>query len=172
MTAIANTPFTAAQFNTHVRDNLNETAPAKATTPGRIFVVDGVNSIAERAVGSQTNNSIETTTSTSYTDLATPGPSVTATTGTRALVFINSRMSVNAAGGQAFAAIDVSGATTLGGNDANATRHESSAADDIERQSSTTLLTVNPGSNTFKMVYRVTGNTGTFADRHIVVIPL
>jgi hypothetical protein len=48
MTAVANSTFTAAQFNQYVRDNLNETAPAKATSAGSYFVADGVNSIAER----------------------------------------------------------------------------------------------------------------------------
>ena len=32
MTAVSGSVYTAAQFNTFVRDNLNETAPAKATT--------------------------------------------------------------------------------------------------------------------------------------------
>lgn len=50
MTAVASTAFTAAQFNTHVRDNLNETAPAKATTSGRLIVTAGPNSIAEQTI--------------------------------------------------------------------------------------------------------------------------
>ena len=37
----------AAEFNTHVRDNFNETAPAKATTAGELIVVTGPNAIAE-----------------------------------------------------------------------------------------------------------------------------
>lgn len=48
MTAVANTEFTAVQFNTHIRDNLLETAPAKAVNPGSYFAVSGTNSIAER----------------------------------------------------------------------------------------------------------------------------
>ena len=48
MTAVANSTFTAAQFNQYVRDNLNETAPALATAAGSYFAADGINSIAER----------------------------------------------------------------------------------------------------------------------------
>src|SRR5690606_12967068 len=38
MTAVSGSVFTAAQFNQFVRDNLNETAPARATTAGAHFV--------------------------------------------------------------------------------------------------------------------------------------
>ena len=55
MTAVANTVFTAAQFNQHVRDNLNETAPAKATASGGYFVATGVNAIAQRFADSATD---------------------------------------------------------------------------------------------------------------------
>ena len=35
------------EMNQHVRDNMNETAPAKATTAGELIVVTGPNAIAE-----------------------------------------------------------------------------------------------------------------------------
>src|SRR3546814_19340432 len=69
MTAVANTVFTAAQFNQHVRDNLNETAPAKATAAGGYFVATGVNAIAQRIADGNTDTNTGTTTSTTYTDL-------------------------------------------------------------------------------------------------------
>ncbi len=37
----------ATEMNAHVRDNMNETAPAKATTAGELIVVTGANAIAE-----------------------------------------------------------------------------------------------------------------------------
>ena len=94
MTAVANATFTAAQFNQYVRENLNETAPAKATTSGGYFVADGVNSIAERFATGNTDLNSGTTTSTTFTDLtgAAIGPTVTVTTGTMALVFIHGQM--------------------------------------------------------------------------------
>jgi hypothetical protein len=74
MTAVANATFTSAQFNQYVRDNLLECAPAKATTPGRLIVTTGPNAITERVVTQASISTSETTTSTSYTDLATTGP--------------------------------------------------------------------------------------------------
>ena len=50
MTAVSGSVLTAAQFNTYVRDNLNETAPAKATAAGQIFVSTAANAIAARLV--------------------------------------------------------------------------------------------------------------------------
>ncbi|GII42264.1 hypothetical protein [Planotetraspora phitsanulokensis] len=41
MTAVANSIFTTAAFNQYVRDNLLETAPAKATTGSRLIVTTG-----------------------------------------------------------------------------------------------------------------------------------
>lgn len=41
-------PFTAAQWNTFVRDNLNATAPGVATTAGRLIVTSGKHQLAER----------------------------------------------------------------------------------------------------------------------------
>ena len=35
------------EMDAHVRDNFNETAPAKATTAGELIVVTGANAIAE-----------------------------------------------------------------------------------------------------------------------------
>lgn len=174
MTAVANTTFTAAQFNTHVRDNLNETAPALATTAGSHFVADGVNSIAERLSASDAVLTSQTTTSTSYTNLATIGPTVTVDTGPMAIVIVHGSME-NSGAGSARMAYNVSGATSLaaadnrgcgifGGAGINATHSA------VALHSGGTAL--NPGSNTFTAVYRVSSGTGTFLSRRIVVIPL
>jgi hypothetical protein len=53
MTAVTNATFTAAQFNTHVRDNLLETAPAKATAADRFILTDGANAVREQAATKQ-----------------------------------------------------------------------------------------------------------------------
>jgi hypothetical protein len=45
-TAVGNTLLTAAFWNTHVRDNLLETAPAKATAAGQLFQATAPNAIA------------------------------------------------------------------------------------------------------------------------------
>src|SRR3546814_202966 len=110
MTAVAGSVFTAAQFNTNVRDNLNETAVAKATQVSSHFVGNGVNSLVERLSDTDFISTTESSTSVTYTDLATVGPTVTATTGTRAMVFIRCAMENTGASNGTFMSFDVTGA--------------------------------------------------------------
>jgi hypothetical protein len=175
MTAVANTAFTAAQFNTHVRDNLLETSPAKATagvTTGSILVKAATNSVAFRTPSGASVNTQQSTTSTSYTNLATNGPAVTVTTGTRALVIINCSM-LNSSTNSSFASFAVTGATSVSATDDYAIRHRdgtgSSGEEHMGRAHLFTSLTA--GSNTFTMKYRVIGGTGSFDNREIIVIP-
>lgn len=51
-TWVANDVLTAAQLNTDVRDNMNETAVAKVTTAEDILVATGANALKRLAVGS------------------------------------------------------------------------------------------------------------------------
>jgi hypothetical protein len=172
MTAVANAAFTAAQFNAYIRDNLNETAPAKATTAGAIFAATGANSIAERIPSKATITTSQSTTSTTYTDLATVGPSVTCVTGPSALVLFAARAEHNTTGGIAIVSVEVSGATTLAANDDWAFNYEARAASSAQRQSSSELFTtLTPGSNTFTVKYRTASGTATYEDRRITVIP-
>lgn len=173
MTAVANTAFTAAQFNQYVRDNLNETAPAKATTAGRMFVATGANAIAERANDGQNVATSETTTSTTFTDLTTPGPSITLTTGTKAIVMLAAHMSNGTGTNHCSAAVDVSGASTIAASDSRAIRFEPTSANDAARIGIAYIHTgLTGGSNTFKLQYRVEGGTGTFLNRHLSVFAL
>ena len=59
----------------------------------------------------------QTTTSTSYTDLATVGPAVTVTTGTSAIVLITTQASPSVQGPNACMSCAVSGATTIAASD-------------------------------------------------------
>jgi hypothetical protein len=174
MTAIAGSVFTAAQFNTFVRDNLAETAPAKATTPGSHFAVSATNQITERTASAATNTNAGQTTSTSFTDLdapADPGPSVTVTTGSFALIYVHASVS-NTGTGSARAAYDTSGATTLAAADNRGVGLSSSAGTAVLVASAVHFESnLNPGSNTFTMKYRVSASTGNFGSRRIGVIP-
>lgn len=173
MTFVAAAVLTAAQLNTNLRDNLNETAPAKATTAGRIFVTTAANAIAERAITDNTVATSETTTSTTYVDLTTVGPAVTATTGTRALVLVYCQLFNSALGNQGFMSIAVSGASTVAASDTWAIVYESSAANDALAVGTMHLFTgLTAGSNTFTAKYRVTAGTGTFLNRNMCVIAL
>lgn len=173
MTAVSNSVFTAAQFNTFVRDNLNETAPAKATTAGSIFVATGTNAIAQRTPSTQFVTDSETTASTSYTDLATAGPAVTVTTGTTAIVVVGARLINTTAGENTYASYAVSGASTSAADDDRAFMFTCPVANYSTGGSNVVMHTgLTAGSNTFTMKYRVTGNTGTADNRRLTVIPL
>lgn len=168
MTAVAGSVFTAAQFNQSIRDNLLETAPAIAATVSGYFAVDAPNSIVQRLGVTASVLTSETTTSTSYTDLATPGPAVTVTCGTMALVVVAASTS-NSGAGSTRMAYDVSGATTEASAD---NRGMGNANTDIVIASTVVLeVGLTPGVNTFTAKYRVASGTGTFLSRRIVVLP-
>lgn len=176
-TAVANTVFTAAQFNQYVRDNLNETAPAKATTAGSYFVATGVNAIAERQAAGDTDLGTASTTSTTYTDLDAPanvGPTVTVETGPMALVIVHCQLS-NTGTGSARMAYEVSGATSLAPADNRGIGHFGVANLTVGCSGAALHfggVSLTPGTNTFTAKYRVSSGTGDFFSRRIVVLPL
>ncbi len=176
MTAVSGNAFTAAQFNTNIRDNLLETAPAKATTIGSLFVCNGANSIVERMPPSSDSiTTAETTASTVYADLATVGPVVTVTTGAKALVMQSAWMHHTTTSNVAtYASVAVSGATTTGANDSWAVTLDGVTFNNAVRMGAAHLFTaLTPGSNTFTMKYKVeTATTGSFQRRELIVIPL
>lgn len=176
LTAVANATLTAAQWNASVRDNLLESAPAKATTAGQIFVSTAANAIAARVPTAATVMTSETTASTTYTALATPGPAVTVTTGTQALVIISSLEANNAVGGFANASYAVSGSTTIAaGTGPSVLNYKGQTATGQDIKSLAVLQgSLTGGSNTFTMQYNAGagGGTATFLNRHIIVFPL
>lgn len=174
MTAVANTALTAAQWNTHVRDNFLETAPAKATATGQIFVATGSNAVAARTPSGATVATSQSTTSTAYTDLTTVGPAVTVTTGTKAIVCISSTLMNSGTAFFSAASYAVSGATTIAASDAWMIRLDGHSITSPSRWGSVHFQSsLNPGSNTFTMKYLAEStSSATFANRHITVIPL
>lgn len=172
MTAVAGSVFTAAQFNSSIRDNLNETAPAKATAAGQLIVSTAANSVAARTPTAVTVAASETTTSTGYAALATAGPVVTVTTGAQAVVLLNAFCQNNTNGASTAVGYDVSSATTIAATDPESLRFQAGAVSDFIRGGVASFPSLTPGSNTFTMKYRVSGGTGTFANRLLIVIPL
>lgn len=173
MTAVANTIFSAAQFNEFVRDNLNETAPALATSAGSHFVADGVNSIAERTLNGATVLDIQTTMSTTFTDLATIGPTVTVETGPYALVLTHAQVE-NSGAGSAYAGVEVTGASSIAPALNRSINIFNSANTRIGAGTAVLYaggIVLTPGTNTFTMKYLVSSGTGTFGDRRIIVMP-
>lgn len=172
MTAVANSTFSAAQFNQYVRDNLNETAPAKATSAGSYFVADGVNSIAERRAISAADLSAGTTTSTTYTDLSgtSAGPAITIGHGPSVLVIVRGSLE-NTGAGSARMAYTLSGANSLAAAD-NRGAHIFGVANVNLGASDVSLLnSLTPGTTTFTAKYRVSSGTGQFSARRIIVMP-
>lgn len=171
MTAVASSVFTAAQFNTFIRDNLNETAPAKATTSGAYFTVSNTNEITERVAQSASVLVSETTTSTSYTDLTTAGPEVTVDTGPFALVLVHGSVE-NSGAGSSRMAYEVSGASSIAPADNRGICTFGVAGTGVVASGVALHTDLTPGTNTFTAKYRVASGTGTFLSRRLVVFPL
>lgn len=174
MTAVAGSAFTAAQFNTYVRDNFMETAVAKATQSGSIFCGDGPNKLVERVPVEHTIVAVESTSSTSFTDLNTVGPTVTVQTGANALICINARAVNSTDQASAFASVEVSGASNIPATVENSLQIDMPyfAISNGHRAGIAYIQTgLTPGLNTFTMKYRVYVGTAQYRRRQISVIP-
>lgn len=172
MTAVAGA-FTAAQWNTYVRDNLEETAPAIATAGPAMFVADAANSIAVRQIKTASIQDEGTRNSSSYGDLSPSGPSVTLTTGTTVIVMISCRIgnsNVNSASQCSYA---ISGATSSPASTEWAIISDglgaAAAGDNTRTIAVAHARTVTAGSNTFTMKYANTSGTGRYSHRTITV---
>lgn len=172
LTAVANAAFTAAQFNASVRDNLLETAAAKATAAGQIPVSTGTNAVAMRQIQSVRVATLETTASTTFVALTTAGPTITATTGISALVFLTAQMSNAGASNSAAMSYAVSSATTIAASNAEACRHRGGGTVDDIRCSAISTPVLTSGSNVFTSLYAVNAGTGSFSERLLTVVPL
>lgn len=175
MTAVPNTVFTASQYNRFIRDNLMETAVAKATEAGQYFVVDGINSIAARKPAAAFVFAGETTTSSTYGDLSTPGPTVTLETGERAFVMLSAGLEPvstnNVAGAMS---VQISGASNIAASDSNSVSLDGITAGTGNIRMGITHLIDNltPGTNVFQCKYRAVNSSNfRFWRRTIVVFP-
>lgn len=175
MTAVANTAFTAAQFNQFIRDNLLETAPAKATTPGSYFSGTGLNEIAERFGATDSVLVSESLTSDEWSDLPTPGPSVTVETGQAALVVVHGSVANTGGNGSARMSYEVTGETEYEGADNRGIGTWGNQNTRVIASGVTwhgpDSLPLNPGQNTFTAKYRVSSGEGEFLARRIIVLP-
>lgn len=165
---MSNASLTAAQWNASVRDNLNETAVAKATTAGGHFAATGANSIAQRIPVNQSATASVSTTSTAFVTL-TGGPAVTATTGPMALITLYCRQSNSTTGQNSWTSVQHSGATSTTGDVNRAISYDQPG--EIYHGISYVEDALSAGSNTFAQIYKVNGGTGTFSARRISVVP-
>ena len=172
ITWTTNQVVTSAQLNAQIRDNLNETAPAKATTAGYHFASNGTNTIVERAILMANVDASENTASTSYTNLGTNGPLVTMATGVQALVWISVQQGNSTNTASSATSYEVTGATTQAAGSTVAVINDSTATNSLHRAGVTNLQSLTPGTNTFRMQYLVSGGTGTYLRRRLVVMGL
>lgn len=115
----------------------------------------------------------QTTTSTSYTDLATVGPAATITTGTKALVFISTGIDNQSNNGQGYVGFAVSGASTVAAADTAALHYYSSGTLALQYGAAYYVSGLTAGSNTFTLKYRSgNGSTQYFNNRNITVMDL
>lgn len=114
----------------------------------------------------------ETTGSTSYANLTTTTDTITATIGANGIALVIIGATFNNSGANiTYSDFGCTGTNTRVAQDATAL--EGGFSSTTLSASKVTLLTgLNAGSTVFKMYYRVTAGTGTFANRSIAVIPL
>lgn len=175
LVAVASNALTASQWNASVRDNFAETEPGKAASTGGLIVTSAANTIAQRTPSIARVATSQTTTSTTFVDLATAGPAVaTLATGASAIFVVSSFTSGSTANQGGYMGCAVSGATTVAADVTRAMRVMSGIASEISRQSYIGLLALTAGSNTFTAKYASTnaGSTATFSERELLVIPL
>jgi hypothetical protein len=189
---VANTVLTAATqnisagtgipvFATTVTRDAAFGGSNKALAEGQFCYLESTNALqyydssAWVGVGAQISGATvattQTTTSTSYVDLATSGPAVTLTTGTTAFVVVTT-YSYNATSGTAtYMSFAVSGATTIAAGDSTSVSLLGMKTGGQEWSNSAVYpVTLTAGSNTFTSKYKTSSGTGTFANRSIIVI--
>jgi hypothetical protein len=178
LTAIANATLTAAQWNASVRDNILETPAAKATATGRMYISNGVNSIAERIPSRvKTVGAAQSTTSATPTDLTTVGPTVgPLNTGTSAIWIVSAYISHATAGSGGYMGVTVSGASAVAMDLLDSLRILSATAS-LKQKASYVYMhagTLTAGSNTFTAKYASTtgGTSAIFEERELIVLPL
>ena len=151
-------------------------ASSDAAAPGSIAQFAFLDTGTPSRITSQTVATSQTTTSASYANLASVGPSVTLVVpqSGEVLISFSAFLTHSAAGQRSFLGWAASGANTIAASDANSAQMRQMAISGAEvgtigRTMHLTGLT--PGTTTFTLMYRTTAATATFADRHLIVEP-
>lgn len=170
MTAVAFEPFSAAEYNTHIRDNLLQTGVAKAGAAHEYLVSTGLNTVDWRLAGTSGRDTENSTTSTTYLEL-TNSFEVGLNTGTSAIVIASCIMRNTTAGSSCSMSYGVTGATSIDPSDSwrLMTTQDDGGYVGMSRVSMQTSL--NPGFNIFRPWYRSGGGNAFFHTRSLIVIP-
>ena len=169
LTAVSGSVLTAAQWNTNVRDNLLQTAPALATAAGQVFVSTAANTLAARNLSSVYVGALETTTSTTFGNLSTFGPWTKFATGPNALVGLSAQV-WNSTSAWSLMSYVMTYGTTAAASDDRAVGGRNT--DGVEAGVVILQTGLNDApDNQFTAYYRVTGGTGSWAYRRLWVMP-
>ncbi len=182
MTFIPNTVLTAAQLNTHLRDNLLEQGPSKAigdNTTGYL-AVEGPHKLGRRIITSH-RNTYGTTSSSAWTDLdgaLNPnGPTIKVKHGTQALIMMEvmARKLSNTVPHTATVSVGVLmfGATNRDPDDTYCLK--TSQYQDTPNASMFAFIAqdMTPGTTSFRLKYKVSESVKTeFTYARIIVMPL
>jgi len=116
----------------------------------------------------------EFTNSAVYVDLATTGPSVTIRTRTSVACIMSAQITGGGVATNCNIGIAVSGATTIGAGAAPSTffMNDANALGNWQLGSMCLFTTLNPGENTFKLMYATGGANIGFLKRRLLVIPM
>lgn len=150
-------------------------ASSDSALPGSITQFAFLDTGTPARITSSTVATSQGTTSTTYADLPTTGPSVTLNVPASGEVTIDLSASFSAGGAVAqagYMGFSLSGATTRAASDTTAACGRTVTGGlfgVISRRIHLTGLT--PGTTTFKAMYKTSTSTGTFADRHLIVEP-
>lgn len=140
--------------------------------------IDDAHDLYELGVGATQTSEIgteESTTSLTYTNLTTTGPTVTVNVGSsgKVLIFGVARIRNGTAEEGGWASVALSGGNTAAATDSRAVGLRASVIDSAQRASFVEMMAgLTAGSTTFTMQYRATAGTAKFAHRELVVIPL
>lgn len=174
MTFVPGNVLTAAQLNTHLRDNMLETAPGRASVLNSLFVSQSPFHIEERTIKSSRVAATQGLTSSSYIDLATVGPSVTCETSTTAIVFLNATITPGTTDTSCGMSFGVTGDSNRPAADKDAILIDGTTGGNALRVGTNIFVTdLTPGINVFTAKYKSGGSANTnFNDRFIGVLPL
>jgi hypothetical protein len=129
-------------------------------------------------VSGETINSAESTSSTSYTNLITSGPTATVTVGASGKLLITLSCAISRVSGSlssGFASISMSGTNVLPANDQNSVEYNPPSNNAFGSVSRTILLEgLSPGSTSIAMKYRSSdaGSQFQFKNKSLTVVPI
>lgn len=150
-------------------------ASSDSALPGSIVQFVALDSGTPARITSAEVATAQTTTSTTYADLGTPGPSVTLDVPASGEVTVDLSAMFQSAGvnQQGFMGVVLSGANTLAAADARAASITGNPSGGVQGVMSRRLhLTgLTPGTTLFKAQFRTSVNTATFSNRMLIVDP-